>query len=269
VQRLTHALQEAQAVTLEAKAILQQAEEEAQRLFGGEGFVGAPGGGSGALGGGNGANGLSPLARVGFGGLALGATVANHLRKYASIELPFLEKNLGEVWKFNPGIVAKVPFILKNSFINESLFNTSGSMGDIPARAKGDVKFLGHGNIGAAIGFTKDDGFVVGAYGNAYAAKASVLGVLGDKDLGLTGKGELTAGEFEGFAGYKDGNIGATIGVNVISAELEAGANIAGVNVGIKGEVGLKAELGFKIGADGIEAKFPLFSVGLSFGGAK
>jgi WXG100 family type VII secretion target len=36
VQRMTHALQEAQAVTLEAKAILQQAEEEAQRLFGGE-----------------------------------------------------------------------------------------------------------------------------------------------------------------------------------------------------------------------------------------
>jgi hypothetical protein len=266
---MTHALQEAQAVTLEAKAILQQAEEEAQRLFGGEGFVGAPGAGSGALGGGNGANGLSPLARVGFGGLALGATAVNHLRKYASIELPFLEKNLGEVWKFNPGIVAKVPFILKNSVINESLFNTSGSMGDIPARAKGDVKFLGHGNIGAAIGFTKDDSFVVGAYGNAYAAKASVLGVLGDKDLGLTGKGELTAGEVEAFVGYKDGNFGATVGFKAISAEGEVGANIAGVNVGVKGEIGLKAELGFKVGIDEVEVKLPFVSFGLSFGGAK
>jgi WXG100 family type VII secretion target len=47
LQRLNHALSEAQSVTLQVRDILQEAEEEAARLFGGEGFAGESGNGSG------------------------------------------------------------------------------------------------------------------------------------------------------------------------------------------------------------------------------
>ena len=46
------------------------------------------------------------------------------------------------------------------------------------------------------------------------------------------------------------------------------GVNVAGVNVGVKGEIGLKAELGFKIGKE-TEIKLPFITIGFSFGGAK
>ena len=45
--------------------------------------------------------------------------------------------------------------------------------------------------------------------------------------------------------------------------------NVAGYNVGVSGEIGLKAEAGFQIGKDGVEIKLPLFSFGINFGKAK
>ena len=51
------------------------------------------------------------------------------------------------------------------------------------------------------------------------------------------------------FAGYRHGTVGAKIGGSLMSADGDVGVNVAWANVGLHGEIGLKAELGFKLGA--------------------
>ena len=72
----------------------------------------------------------------------------------------------------------------------------------------------------------------------------------------------------EAVAGLKDGSLQASAGVNLASVKGELGANVAGINVGVNAEVGLKAEFGFKIGRK-VEVKLPFISFGFSIGGAK
>jgi hypothetical protein len=124
------------------------------------------------------------------------------------------------------------------------------------------------GGGGVKVGIDKE-GPIAALYGEAYGftAKGETL-FAGDKDLGFTGAGQVKVASVEAVAGYKDGGFGASIGGNLASVKGEVGANVAGYNVGVSGEVGLKAELGFKIGAK-TEIKLPFVTVGFSFGGAK
>jgi hypothetical protein len=54
--------------------------------------------------------------------------------------------------------------------------------------------------------------------------------------------------------------------VNLASIEGSVGANVAGVNVSLTGEIGFKAEFGITFGKR-TEIKLPFISFGLRFGG--
>jgi hypothetical protein len=102
-----------------------------------------------------------------------------------------------------------------------------------------------------------------------YAARVKVEGAMvGDKDLGWTGGAEVKALQGKAFAGYQDGSVGLEAGVNLVSGKLETGVNVAGVNVGVNAEIGLKLELGLSVGKN-TKVKLGPISFGISFGGAK
>jgi WXG100 family type VII secretion target len=124
------------------------------------------------------------------------------------------------------------------------------------------------GDVGFKVGVDKD-GPIAALYGEVYGfvAKGDTL-FAGDKDLGFTGAGEVKVASAEATAGFKEGTLGLYAGANLASVKGELGANVAGYNVGVSGEVGLKAEIGFKIGKK-TEVKLPFISFGISFGGAK
>lgn len=127
---------------------------------------------------------------------------------------------------------------------------------------------LGGGAAGLGVKQT-DKGTIIGAYADAYAAKQEWGGALaGDKDLGWTAGGEVKALSATGFAGYREGSFGADVGVNLVSAKGETGVNVAGYNVGVSGEIGLKLELGVQIGKN-TKIKLGPITIGFSFGGAK
>ncbi|MBN1875118.1 MAG: WXG100 family type VII secretion target [Anaerolineae bacterium] len=125
--------------------------------------------------------------------------------------------------------------------------------------------FKFEGGSKAGIG---EDGLTVGAYGEFTSAEISADGVVGSSDLGVTGGVQASGPQADGFIGLKDNTLGASVGVSLVSAEAEAGLNIAGANVGVKGGVSLGLEFGFKIGQE-TEVKFGPFSLGLTFGKAK
>jgi hypothetical protein len=114
-----------------------------------------------------------------------------------------------------------------------------------------------------------NDGLNAGVMGEAYLGSAEASGVIGGRDLGLTAGVEVRGPGVHGMAGIYQNNVGLVVGGSLVSAEGSVGTNIAGMNVGVKGEVGLKAELGAQIGKDGVEVKLPIVSLGLTFGGAK
>jgi WXG100 family type VII secretion target len=274
LQRLNHALGEAQAVTLQIKDVLQDAEEEAARLFGGDGAL------DGMNWNGNNvpdfiipelpAPILGVLGATGFGAIALGIRAgASTLgwivdRGKLSGGLSLLKQEWGKDRKFKPGL--GIGYHGSDSFFKGEHADTWNA-GGFSGTHKGKWSAMG-GGIGIGAKFD-EDGLSAGLSGEFYTAKGSVLGVVGDKDLGLTGEAGIEALSAEGLFGIKDNQLGATIGLNLISVEGEVGTNIAGFNVGVKGEVGIKAEFGFELGAEEIEVKLPFASFGLSFGGAK
>lgn len=168
--------------------------------------------------------------------------------------------NQGEVWEFDydDGTGEFEPGIELRYGINDKAV-----FGD---PTKDGLSAIG-GSIGVGTGVSMK-GPIIGPYGEFYVGQGTVDGVWGGDNAGLTGglKGRVLA--VDGFAGYKDGSIGATIGGSLVSVEGEAGVNVAGANVGVKGEVGLKAELGFKLGKE-TEVKLPFVTIGFSFGRAK
>jgi hypothetical protein len=101
-----------------------------------------------------------------------------------------------------------------------------------------------------------------------YALKGKWDGVAGSENLGLSGGMGINALKGEGFIGIKDNSLGATIGGTLVSVEGETGVNVAGVNVGVTGEIGLKAELGLQIGPK-TKIKLPFITLGFTIGGAK
>ncbi len=131
-----------------------------------------------------------------------------------------------------------------------------------------NVNALG-GRGGFGLGFG-EDGFSLGPYGEVYLLDWQGDSVLaGDDDFGWTVDHGVRVGTLDGFAGYQDGNIGWSAGANLISVPLGTGVNVAGHNVGVEVEPGLKLELGGDIGRRGVNVKLPFISFGVSFGDAK
>jgi uncharacterized protein YukE len=108
---------------------------------------------------------------------------------------------------------------------------------------------------------------MVGAYAGGTLITTGASGVIGNTDLGLGGGVDLTAGEAEAFVGFKDGRVGAKIGGSLVSAEGTVGMNVAGWNVGLAGEVGVKFELGIEAGKKTRVHLGPV-SIGLNIGEA-
>jgi len=107
------------------------------------------------------------------------------------------------------------------------------------------------------------------AAGTAFTVGAS--GVVGSTDLGVGIGGDVTVGEAELFAGFKDGRVGAKVGGTLASVEGTAGANVAGWNVGLTGEAGVKFELGLDIEVSvhkKVRVDLGPVSIGLSIGEA-
>lgn len=125
---------------------------------------------------------------------------------------------------------------------------------------------IGVGEAGMQFGVGAD-GFVAGVYGEYDVVKASGSAVLGSSLLGLTLSAGGSAGSAQGFIGYKEGTVGASVGVSAVSGEVGLGLNVAGSNVGIKAGASVGFELGIKLGAN-TEIKAGPFKIGLSFGKA-
>lgn len=112
-----------------------------------------------------------------------------------------------------------------------------------------------------------EDGFTAGAYGEYDLATASRAAVLGSSMLGITVSGSASAISADGFVGYKEGTVGASIGASAASGDVGLGVNIAGINIGLEAGLFAGLELGIKLGAD-TEVKVGPFKVGLNFGKA-
>lgn len=121
------------------------------------------------------------------------------------------------------------------------------------------------GGISAGLG--GPDGPSLEAQAHFDAAKVYAHQTVGNKMLGFTTGEEVDVGSLDASAGLKNGELGADLGASAVTEQLSVGANVAGVNVGVNGAVGLKWELGFEIGKK-TEVKLPFLSFGFSVGSA-
>lgn len=257
--RLNNFFSEAQATTLAIKKIFQQAEEEAAALFRGDVFGGGANGngsGNGTAGNGNGSgSGNTGDGGTGTGGSGSGPTFKGKVK----VHTYDYKTKTGET---KPQLKLGV---------SGALLEDKGDLikvdGPIPYTLKGKYQ-VGYGEAGIGLGVNGDKKFTIGPYVEGTVAKGELTNVYGDKNFGVTETLEGKVLSVEGFAGLKDGSVGATIGGTLVSVQATKGLNVAGVNVGVTAEVGLKAELGFSIGKE-TKIKLPFVSFGFSFGGAK
>jgi uncharacterized protein YukE len=133
-----------------------------------------------------------------------------------------------------------------------------------PLSAHGSVG-LDNGSIGVGIHQGDDGTLDVGLMGSVSAVQADGDLTLGSDNLGLTGSGEVEAGALDGALGLEDDSLDADVGATLVSATGSVGGNIAGVNASVNATIGIKAELGFSIGAH-TEVKLPFISFGFSIG---
>jgi WXG100 family type VII secretion target len=254
VVRLKNALNQANSITAKIANTLKQAEEEAARLFNGNGSGGGPGGAPGGSTGGDPSGGTPGGSTGGTPGGGTGSEPAKPkgILDYLKSKLGIFSGEQGKDGKFKPGLDFKL--------------GPKGALWGDPSK-----NGFSAGGAEGGIGFGwNDKGGYAGLYGEAYVLAGKLEGtVIGDKQFGGTAgiSGKLLAAE--AFAGYKDGQFGAKIGGTLASAKGDVGVNVAGYNVGVSGEIGLKAEAGFEIGKKGVAIKLPLFSIGISFGKAK
>ncbi|ABX05222.1 MAG TPA: WXG100 family type VII secretion target [Herpetosiphon sp.] len=261
--RLHTFFQQAQSTTLEIKKVFQQAEEEAAALFRGDVFGGGANGngsGNGTAGNGNGSGSGSGSGNTGDGGTGTGGSGSGPTFKgKVKVHTYDYKTKTGET---KPQLKLGV---------SGALLEDKGDLikvdGPIPYTLKGKYQ-VGYGEAGIGLGVNGDKKFTIGPYVEGTVAKGELTNVYGDKNFGYTETLEGKALSVEGFAGLKDGSVGATIGGTLVSVQATKGLNVAGVNVGVTAEVGLKAELGFSIGKE-TKIKLPFVSFGFSFGGAK
>lgn len=194
--------------------------------------------------------------------------------------IEFHGSNDHEVWSYTPGGTDDT----EHTDTNESgLGDTSLYMGvggsiwsydtgdkeiasadGVPLSVNGDVG-IDNGSIGVGIHQGDDGTLDAGLMGNFSVIQAGGDATFGSENLGLTGGVEGEAGGVDGALGIKDDSLDADVGVTLASATGSAGVNIAGVNASVNATIGLKAELGFSIGAH-TEIKLPFISFGFSIG---
>lgn len=240
VKRLHEALRTAQTTTQQVSRDYRQAEEEAARVFRGGAAVGV-GIGAGAV-----------LPGVGHTG-SIGGSLWDKFtfdNKRNIFELDF-KKGPGERANFDLGMNFRYGI------------HDKALIGD---PTKDGFSVLG-GSAGAEAGFGQK-GFNLGISGEAYALQGKLDGITGTDSLGLSGGVAGTVLKGEGFAGIKNNSVGASIGGTLVSVEGEAGVNVAGANVSVTGEIGLKAEAGIQIGQE-TKVKLPFVTIGLVLGRAK
>jgi hypothetical protein len=227
VKRLADALGAAQQTTTKISRIMKAAEDEAAALFKGKG----------ASGGSSGSSLAEKIAKIGIatalGGPLLGVVVAAD-----QLGAPGTWTGKGIVFapggKTSAGIKGE---LFKGALVKEEFLDGRGKLE------------LGGGAAGLKFGVNEEGKFTAGGYAEVYAAKVKAEGTLvGDQDLGWTGGVEARALSAEGFIGIKDSSVGGSIGFNLASVKAETGANVAGYNVGVSAEVGLKLELGLQVG---------------------
>lgn len=243
LQRLQEALGEAQAVTLDISALLRAAEEEAAALFSGErpsinigANIGVASKGAGRM--------------EGAGGDSVSVGVQTSGPDIRVIR----ESNLG------------FPYAVEGELAAAQVYGNT-NLGSVPVTGSAKAA-LGAFGAGLKLGLGEQGLPTAGVYAEGSVARASVEGVIGNENFGATGGAEVKALGVEGFAGIEDGSFTAQAGATLVSARAETGTNIAGVNVGVSGEVGLKWEVGVKLGPE-TEVKLPFVSFGISFGKAK
>lgn len=126
----------------------------------------------------------------------------------------------------------------------------------VPLSYEGRLDVLG-GEAGAVFDVANGDLY---AYGEGYGAQASGNFTLGNEYASVSGNGTATVLGAEGWAGVRDGQIGAEIGATLASVEGELSGTVAGMDIGVGAEVGLKAELGFSVG-DEVKIDLPFVSL--------
>jgi|GEM_PF-4212269 len=144
-----------------------------------------------------------------------------------------------------------------------------GEIGKEKDLGYGWKRHVGQYEYGAGADWKGKKGPYIGLYGEATGLTLENRGtVVGDRNLGVTGGLTGEALKAEGFFGVHDKSIGASAGVKLISGEARAGLNLAGYNVALVGEAGLKLELGVQVGKKN-RLKLGPVTVGLDFGGAE
>jgi|GEM_PF-3588705 len=134
----------------------------------------------------------------------------------------------------------------------------------VPLTASGEVG-IDNASIGVGV-HQGDDGMTdAGLMGSFSVIQAGEDATFGSDNLGLTGGVEAEAGAVDGTLGVKDDSLDADVGGTLVSATGSVGAKIDGVNASVNATIGIKAELGFSIGAH-TEIKLPFISFGFSIG---
>jgi WXG100 family type VII secretion target len=257
LKRLEKAMGSAQKTTLRISQIMKQAEDDATSLFkGGDGGRGGNGsGGPGGGGPGGGGPGGGGPGGGGPGGGGPGGGGSGGPPSWLKGKGKFFEWGKEDGKKY-----AKPSFGIKYTLDKGAAYGDANATdgftaGGYEAGAEFSVEGLKKGKIGI--------------FAEGYAAKLQGDTLLaGDKDFGLTAAGDIKALNVGGFAGIKDGSLGASIGGTLISAKGEIGTNISGYNVGVNAEAGLKLEFGLQIGKQ-TKIKLPFVTLGFSFGKAR
>lgn len=253
VRNLAAALAGGSQIALQITRLMHDAEDEATRVFRGQGGGSGASGGNGAGGAGAGGVGAGGAAGAGGGGAQGGGGGAGS----GGGSGPNFQSN-GKVWELQTSKNGKFSHGLTTKYgIQKALYGDP---------TKDGISLFG---VDAGIkGGMGKDGFTIGPHGEVYAAKGQATAVLGDSDFGLTRTWGFKALSADGFAGVKDNTLGASVGANLISLEGSQGINIAGYNASITGEVGVKDEWGIKLGEHS-EVDMGPFSLGFSVGKAK
>lgn len=269
--RLSNALGTAQDITNKIQKLAKQTESDTSKIFififggqggaaggNGAGGAGANGGGGSASGAGGNGNGAGGGSKSGAGGGTSGGGGSS-----GAGGPPKWLKAKGKGFEFGKQdgkSYGKPAFGIKYGIAKDSVY------GD--AKAANGVSAIG-GEAGVELSVESLKKGKLGIFADGYLAKAQGETMFaGDKNFGGTLSGDVQVGRVNAFAGIKDGSLGASIGGSIVSAKGEIGANVAGYNVGVNAEVGLKAELGFQIGKK-TQIKLPFVTLGFSFGGAK
>lgn len=163
----------------------------------------------------------------------------------------FVLENSGNGGSFEPGKLEKKL---------EIKIGTDGQLHD------GGSYQVGKWDYGMKVGIG-EKGLSIGPYGEFDIYNSQNTQVGGSTMFGFTRTITDKAISVEGFAGIKDYTLGATVGGTLASREYGLGVNIAGINIGINGSVGIGIEYGFKIGKE-TEISLGPIKFGLSFGEA-